>query len=67
VRGQDQPWMSDDGPEEAMIADIAVAISPSPNRLVLIGEDRPHRVTRVDQNAGAHVRASIAGFFLRAP
>jgi hypothetical protein len=35
--------------------------------LVLIGEDRPHRVTRVDQNAGAHVRASIAGFFLRAP
>jgi hypothetical protein len=65
--GQNQPWMSDDSPEEAMISDIAVAISPSPNRLVLIGEDRPHRVTRVDQNAGAHLRASIAGFFLRAP
>jgi hypothetical protein len=65
--GQDQPWMSDDGPEEAMITDIAVAISPSPNRLVLIGADRPHRVTRVDKNAGAHVRASIAGFFLRTP
>ncbi len=64
----DQPWMSDDGTgEESLIGDIAVAISPSPNRLVLIGEDRPHRVTRVDQNAGAHVRASIAGFFLRAP
>lgn len=63
----DHPWMSDDGPDEAMIADVAVAISPSPNRLVLLGEDRPHRVARVDQNAGAHVRASIAGFFLRAP
>jgi hypothetical protein len=65
--GQDQPWISDDGPEDSMIADISVAISPSPNRLVLIGENRPHRVTRADQNAGAHLRASIAGFFLRAP
>jgi len=65
--GNDVPWMSDDGPDEAMIADVAVAISPSPNRLVLLGEDRPHRVARVDPNAGAHVRASIAGFFLRAP
>jgi len=65
--GHDHPWMSDDGPEDDMIADVAVAISPSPNRLVLLGEDRPHRVARVDQNAGAHVRASIAGFFLRAP
>jgi hypothetical protein len=64
--GHDQPWMSDDGPDESMIADVAVAISPSSNRLVLLGEDRPHRVARVDQNAGAHVRASIAGFFLRA-
>lgn len=65
--GNDPPWLSDDGADEAMIADLAVAISPSPNRLVLLGEDRPHRVGRVDQNAGAHVRASIAGFFLRAP
>ena len=65
--GHDHPWMSDDGPDEAMIADVAVAISPSPNRLVMLGEDRPHRVARVDQNAGARVRASIAGFFLRAP
>jgi 2OG-Fe(II) oxygenase superfamily len=64
--GNDHPWMSDDGPDEAMIADVAVAISPRPNRLVLLGEDRPHRVARVDPNAGAHVRASIAGFFLRA-
>ncbi len=50
-----------------MISDVALAIAPSPNRLVLLGEDRPHRVARVDQNAGAHVRVSIAGFFLRAP
>ncbi|MES2019404.1 MAG: 2OG-Fe(II) oxygenase [Pseudomonadota bacterium] len=65
--GHDQPWMSDDGPDEDMIADVAIAISPSPNRLVLLGEERPHRVARVDQNAGARVRASVAGFFLRAP
>jgi hypothetical protein len=65
--GRDPPWISDDGPDESMIPDIAVAIAPSPNRLVLIGENRPHRVARVDQNAGAHVRISIAGFFLRAP
>jgi hypothetical protein len=64
--GNDLPWMSDDGPDDAMIADVALAISPSPNRLVLLGEDRPHRVARVDPNAGAHVRASVAGFFLRA-
>ncbi|MGC5804227.1 2OG-Fe(II) oxygenase [Ralstonia pseudosolanacearum] len=65
--GGDLPWISDDGPDEAMISDVALAIAPSPNRLVLLGEDRPHRVARVDQNAGAHVRVSIAGFFLRAP
>lgn len=65
--GNDYPWLSDDGPDEAMIADVATAISPSPNRLVLLGEDRPHRVARVDANAGAHVRASVAGFFLRPP
>ena len=65
--GHDHPWMSDDGPDEAMIADVAVAISPSPNRLVLLGEDRPNRVARVDQSAGGQVRASIGGFFLRAP
>lgn len=63
----DAPWMSDEGPEEALIADVALAVSPSPNRLVLLGEDRPHRVARVDPNAGAHLRVSIAGFFLRAP
>lgn len=67
IFGHDPPWMSDDGPDETMIPDIAVAITPVPNRLVLLGEDRPHRVARVDANAGAHVRASIAGFFLRRP
>lgn len=44
---------------------IATCITPCPNRLVLLASDRPHRVTRVDTNAGAHVRMSIAGFFLR--
>lgn len=65
--GHEHPWLSDDGPDEAMVADIATAISPVPNRLVLLGDDMPHRVARVDSNAGAHVRVSVAGFFLRCP
>jgi hypothetical protein len=65
--GGDHPWMSDDSADEAEAARIALAIAPRPNRLVLIGEDRPHRVARVDPNAGAHLRASVAGFFLRPP
>jgi hypothetical protein len=63
----DDPWMSDDAADEGDSQGIATCVSPRPNRLVLIGPDRPHRIARVDQNAGAHVRASIAGFFLRSP
>lgn len=63
----DDPWMSDDSADEGDSQGIATCVSPKPNRLVLIGPDRPHRIARVDQNAGAHVRASIAGFFLRSP
>jgi hypothetical protein len=40
-------------------------VSPLPSRLVLIGPNRPHRIARVDPNAGARVRSSIAGFFLQ--
>jgi hypothetical protein len=65
IRGDDEPWMSEDANDSAHDSGIATSVLPKPNRLVLIGPDRPHRVTRVDQNAGAHVRASIAGFFLR--
>ncbi|RSZ55528.1 hypothetical protein HF313_09160 [Massilia atriviolacea] len=63
----DAPWMSGDGNADADPGGIATCITPLPNRLVLLGPDRPHRVARVDQNAGLHVRASMAGFFLRAP
>ena len=65
IVGDEEPWISDDGDADG--SGIATAVSPRPNRLVLLGESRPHRVARVDQNAGAHVRASISGFFLRAP
>ena len=63
----DEPWISEDAPAEPGDPGIATCVSPGPNRLVLLGADRPHRIARVDPNAGAHVRASIAGFFLRAP
>ena len=39
-------------------------ISPKPNRLVVLG-GAPHMIARVNPAAGAAVRASIAGFFLR--
>jgi hypothetical protein len=39
-------------------------VSPKPNRLVILA-GAPHMVARVHAAAGAAVRASIAGFFLR--
>lgn len=59
--------LSDDGEGELDGPGFATAIAPRPNRLVLIGPDRPHRIARVDPLAGAHVRASLSGFFLREP
>jgi hypothetical protein len=44
---------------------LATCVFPRPNRLVLVGPDRPHMITRVDGNAGDRVRTSLAGFFLR--
>ncbi len=57
------PWLS--GDVSAIGNGIEIAITPTPNRLALIGPDRSHRIARVDANAGAHVRLSIAGFFFR--
>lgn len=39
-------------------------VSPRPNRLVILGA-QPHRVSPVTAAAGDHVRASLAGFFVR--
>ena len=63
-------WLADDGEDDGSEGDdpgIAISIVPKPNRLVLLGPNRPHRIHRVDTNAGTHARASIAGFFLRPP
>jgi hypothetical protein len=57
------PWITGDDHHET--CGLAIAITPKPNRLVLLSSDRLHRVARVDSNAGDHVRTSIAGFFLR--
>ena len=67
ARPAELPWLSEEPEEVADDPGLATCISPNPNRLVLLGEKRLHRIARVDQNAGTHVRASIAGFFLRAP
>jgi hypothetical protein len=39
-------------------------VSPKPNRLVMLS-GAPHMVSRINSAAGAAVRASISGFFLR--
>lgn len=39
-------------------------VSPKPNRLVLLS-GAPHMVARVNPSAGAAVRATVSGFFLR--
>ena len=61
--GYSEDRIADDGDNHD--PGIATCIIPKPNRLVLLGPDRPHRIARVDANAGTHARASIAGFFLR--
>ena len=63
----DEAWEFEVSDENCDDVGIGVCVAPKPNRMALIGPDRPHRVTRVDQNAGTNVRASIAGFFLRSP
>jgi hypothetical protein len=68
--GGETTWLADDGEDDDRAEDdpgIATSIVPKPNRLVLLGPNRPHRIHRVDTNAGTHARASIAGFFLRPP
>ncbi|MDB4967577.1 MAG: hypothetical protein JWN44_3266 [Myxococcales bacterium] len=46
-------------------AGVGTYIMPKPNRLVVQAAGYLHRVTRVDASAGAAVRASISGFFMR--
>lgn len=60
-------YIAENGDEDKEDKGIGLAITPKPNRLALIGPDRPHRIARVDANAGSHVRLSIAGFFLPQP
>jgi hypothetical protein len=45
---------------------IGQYLVPKPNRLVVMAGGHPHKIARVDTAAGNHVRASVAGFFVRA-
>lgn len=51
----------------ALVEEVGVGhyVVPKPNRLVVVGGGHPHKIARVDPTAGSHVRASIAGFFVR--
>lgn len=52
----------------ASVAEVGVGhyVVPRRNRLVVIAGGHPHKIARVDPTAGHHVRASIAGFYVRA-
>lgn len=39
-------------------------VMPKPNRLIIVGHGHPHKVAHVSPNAGDHVRATFAGFFM---
>jgi hypothetical protein len=55
--GRDENSASGDWDDEADDpAGISTSILPRPNRLVLIGPDRPHRITRVDHRRGTRTR-----------
>lgn len=58
----------DRSPLAASIAEMGIGhyVVPRRNRLVVIAGGHPHKIARVDVTAGHHVRASIAGFYVRA-
>jgi hypothetical protein len=58
------PWMSDDATAATDDVGLATCVAPRPNRLVLLGPHNPHRICRIDVNAGAHLRVSVAGFLM---
>ena len=60
----DRPWL-DDASEDASIWNpgLGTVILPKPNRLVFMGPEAQHLISRVDANAGMKPRVSIAGFF----
>lgn len=60
------PWRFDNREfsEAVLSSGVGRYVLPRPNRLVVLGS-QPHCVTPVAAAAGQHVRASVAGFFLR--
>lgn len=58
------PWLSD-ASEQSRVWDpgLGRVILPKPNRVVFIGPQSEHLVTRVDPTAGQNARISLAGFF----
>jgi len=56
--------LSNDGTEDAGDPGIATSVSPRPNRLVLLGANRPHRIARVNENAGSQRPHQYRRFFL---
>jgi 2-oxoglutarate-Fe(II)-dependent oxygenase superfamily protein len=43
---------------------LGTFVVPVPNRMVIVKGGVPHRINTVDRSAGAHLRTSVAGFFV---
>jgi len=54
-----------DGIHDAVIAanGLGTYISPRPNRMVVLGDNVPHKVNKVQVEAGENIRCTISGFF----
>jgi Rps23 Pro-64 3,4-dihydroxylase Tpa1-like proline 4-hydroxylase len=51
--------------ETLLAAGTGAFVMPKPNRLVVIRGGLPHKIAKVTLVAGAHMRASVTGFFKR--
>jgi hypothetical protein len=53
--------------QERALSDTGLGhyVMPKKNRLVLLKQGTFHKISRIDDNAGATLRGSIAGFFVK--
>lgn len=59
-------WLNDDAENDSVWdPGLAFGILPRPNRMVFIGPEAAHLISKVDANAGLQARISIAGFFVK--
>jgi hypothetical protein len=66
TEGAEHEFGNDYESEVLLARGVGTYVMPRPNRLVIVGQGHPHKVAPVTSNAGDHVRATFAGFFMPA-